>query len=291
VAFEGTPGSLKISWWEEESLKSGAVIGGVIVKKEEVSAVIKKIHNAHHCNSANFSIPEQQTFLFEIEIPADLNSDAGREIEKRLEEEVPIRSADAVFDFSKLSCVKNSIGTCLYKVAATLKKTSDVFVSSASDGGIAPFSFDTEPNAIARAVIGSKNKHTLLIINLSEDDTGFYMVVFGEVRFASTVPIPSFSLSEEAPRNALAKEISRVLEFWNTHHNSSDKVQAIVACGAGASDAKVISSISSVGIPIEAASVWQNAFKINERVPKISYKDSLRFAVAAGLALRPFSYV
>jgi hypothetical protein len=38
--------------------------------------------------------------------------------------------------------------------------------------------------------------------------------------------------------------------------------------------------------PVHLADVWQNAFSFDSYIPEISYKQSLRFATVAGLALR-----
>jgi len=284
LEFKGTPGSLRIAWWQEESIPDGAVMGGVINKKAAVADALKKIRAEHKCLAAHFSITEQLSYLFEITVANNTLQDTRQAIGLRLEEEVPLKADDAIFDFTKISLNK-------YRAAAVPKKQADALVSVASEAGIAVLSIDTEPSAVARAVVGFHNKHSLMIVNSSEDDAGFYIAISGAVRFASTVPIPSSSLSDESSRAALAKEAARVREFWDEHRGLDGAVQAIVVCGRGAENEEVLHSLSSFGLPVETASVWQNAFSVDKGVPTISLKNSLRFAVASGLAMRPFSYV
>lgn len=284
LEFKGTPGSLRIAWWQEESIPDGAVMGGVINKKSIVTDALKKIRAEHKCLAAHFSIPEQLSYLFEITAAGNTLQETRQAIGLRLEEEVPLKADDAIFDFAQVSSNK-------YRAAAVPKKQADALVSVAAEAGIAALSIDTEPSAVARAVVGFHNKHSLMVVNSSEDDAGFYIAISGAVRFASTVTIPSSALSDEPPRAALTKEAARVREFWDEHRGTDGAVQAIVACGRGAENEETLNSLSSVGLPVEKASVWQNAFSVEKGVPAISRKDSLRFAVAAGLAMRPFSYV
>lgn len=280
----GTPGNLRVVWWAEEPLPPGAVSGGAVHREDAVVAALAKIRAEHSFNCAHFSLPEQRAFLFEVSVPAESADEARLAVELRLEEEVPLRAADALFDLSP-------VGDRRFRVAAALRATVESLAALALKSGIAPLSFDIEPAAVARAAVGARNRHALLIVNLSEDDTGLYVAVSGAVRFALTVP----SVIERPEQvAALAAEAQRVRGFWEARTDASipRHIEAAVACGRGAATPALLSSLSSaLELPVERALVWQNALSVDEAVPPLPEEDSLRFAAAIGLALRSFSYV
>lgn len=294
LAFSGSPEALRVSWWQEEALPHGAVSGGAINKKDAVVEILKKIRAAHGFSFAHLSIPEQQSYLCEITAPSASPEEARLAIELHLEEQVPIRASDAVFD-----AVPDAHAPAVafganrpYRVAAAQKKIVEAYAGVCTDAGIAPLSFDIEAGALARAVVGARDARQLLVVNFSEDDTGLYVVSAGAVHFASTVPlIIGESVAEEIVR-ALAGEIARVREFWETHGEANGKIQGMVACGRGAAFPRTLSALSSaLRLPVEPALVWQNAFSVEQAVPPLPHDESLRFGVPIGLALRHFSLI
>src|SRR3989344_2913137 len=92
LSFSGAPGNLRVAWWEETALPTGAVVGGVISDKKVVVEILKKIRNARHFNFAHLALPEQQAYLFEMSAPAVSLDEARAAIELRLEENVPVRA-------------------------------------------------------------------------------------------------------------------------------------------------------------------------------------------------------
>lgn len=292
LAFFGSPGALRVSWWQEESLPHGAMVGGAVSNKGAVIDVLKKIRAARKFNFAHISVPEQQLYLCEMSVPAASSEEARLAIELHLEEQVPIRATEAVFDSIPDARTPTVGANRSYRVATAQKKIVEAYAGVCAEAGIAPLSFDTEPAAVARAAVGARDVRSLLVVNFSEDDTGLYVVSTGAVRFASTVPlIAGESVPEEIFR-ALTGEVARVREFWEVHGEAHGKLQGVIACGRGAAFSHNLSALSSaLRLPVVPAPVWQNAFAVEDAVPPIPHDESLRFAAPIGLALRPFVYV
>lgn len=284
LLLEGTPGNLRVAWWAEEPLPSGAVVGGVIHHEEAVVSVLAKIRAEHPFDCAHFSLPEQRAFLCEMDAAAESAAEARTAVGLHLEEEVPISAADALFDLAPLAKGR-------WRVATVPRATVEALEALCTKVGIAPLSFDAEPCAVARAAVGARNRHALLVIHLSEDDTGLYVAVSGAVRFALTVP----SVIEQPEQVALlADEVRRVRGFWEAQNKGgiARHIEAAVACGRGAGTPAVLAAFSSaLALPVERALVWQNVLSVDEAVPPLPHGDSLRFATSIGLALRAFSYV
>lgn len=294
LSFSGTPDTLRVAWWEEEALPRGAVVGGAMSSKSVVIEALKKIRAKRKFDFAHISIPEQQSYLCEMSVPAASPEEARLAIELHLEEQVPIRAAEAVFDgVPDASARTPTVGASRpYRVAAAQKKIVEAYAEVCAEAGIAPLSFDTEPAAVARAVVGAREERAFIVAHLSEDDTGLYVVSAGAVRFASTVPLVLGEKSAEEITRAFAGEAVRVREFWETHGNDHGKIQGVIACGCGAAFPHNLSTLSSsLRLSVVPAFVWQNAFATEDVVPPVPHDESLRFAVSIGLALRPFIYV
>lgn len=284
LSLVGTPDSLRVAWWAEEPLPPGSVAGGAVHHTDAVVGVLKKICAAHPFRFAHLSLPEQRAFLCEMSASAPSVAEARLAVRSHLEEEVPLRAEEALFDLALLGGEK-------WRVAAAPRAIVEEFIALCAAADIAPLSFDIEPCAIARAVVGARNRHKLLLVNCSEDDTGLYLAVSGIVRFALTVPLVIEKLEQVG---TLAAEARRVLAFWEAHAERArhGDIEAVAACGRGAGDPAILSALShELRIPVEKASVWENMFSAERSVPPIPERDSLRFAAAIGLALRSFSYV
>ena len=295
LSFSGAPGNLRVAWWEETALPTGAVVGGVISDKKAVIEILKKMRSAHRFSFAHIALPEQQVYLFEMSAPVVSNEETHAAIELRLEEHVPVRSTEAVFDFDMQRANAGAPGVeRLFRVAVASRRTSEMYASVCEEAGIAPLSFDSEANAVARAGVGIHDPRAILVAHLSEDDTGLYIVSDGAVRFASTVPLSAEKLaSDPAAQEALASEAARVCSFWEAHRDKKSRaIESVVACGRGAAFPRILSALSStLHITAEPALVWGNAFSLERTVPSLPRDESLRFSVPAGLALRSFIYV
>jgi len=295
LSFSGAPGNLRVAWWEETALPTGTVVGGVISDKKVVVEILKKLRNAHHFNFAHIALPEQQVYLFEMSAPAVSLDEARAAIELRLEENVPVRAEEAVFDFDMHRANAGAPGVeRLFRVAVASRRTSEMYASVCEEASIASLSFDSEANAVVRAVVSARDRRALLVVHLSEDDTGLYVVSGGAVRFASTVPLGAEKLSaEDEAQTVLANEAARVCSFWEAHSEKKSRaIERVIVCGRGATLPRIISALSSaIHLPVELALVWGNAFSLERTIPPMPHDESLRFSVSAGLALRSFIYV
>lgn len=296
LALSGTPGALRVAWWAEEAFPHGAVVGGVLRDKGVIVSALKKIRAEHHFDFAHLAIPEQQSYVFEISVPASTREEARLAVELRLEENVPLRVTDAVFDITPIPAVSAVSSERSYGVAVVQRKIVELYLAACDAADIAPLSFGIEPVTVTRAVVSMRDRHTLLIANLSEDGAGFYVVMGHTVHFSSTVPLNAEQYTAstgDRVLHTLGTEAVRVRDFWNEHHEKSgQKIHGVIACGCGAVYPQVIAALSAaLHVPVEQALVWRNAFSLERTVPPLSHDDSLRFAGAIGLALRSFLYV
>jgi len=89
--------------------------------------------------------------------------------------------------------------------------------------------------------------------------------------------------------NTIVQETRRVLQYWQSHgvgDTQSENVKKVLVCGVNAFDDSFKQQLSSkLGLEVQTANVWTNAFSLAEYVPQIHARDALEYAAAIGLAL------
>ncbi len=294
VQLSGSLRNARIEWWAEEPLPQGAVVGGALSNASAVAETLMRIRRAHRFDFAHVSLSEQHTYLFEVTLAGNTTPEEARQaVALRLEEEVPLRGSDAVFDVAPAPLLGAALGAPhRYYAAAAARKTVEAYARVCAEAEFAPLSLESEAAAVARAVASADALSPLLIMHLAEDDAGLYITSGLSPRFSSTVPLIAEAVANEPA--ALAGETRRVCSFWETRSaqgGNGSTVRRAVACGRGAANARTLSLLSAaMHMPVEPALVWRNVLSVERAAPLMPQNDSLRFAVAVGSALRTFSY-
>lgn len=271
-------------------LKPGIIDAGHIKDEKALVSELTSLVKELKLSTVKASLPEEKMYLFKTEVP-DADEDAIRQnIEFKLEENVPLPASDAVFFFDKLP-ESMSNGKTYASVSVSPKELVNSYLSALQQAGLTVVSFEIQPKAIARSVVAHTSSDAQLIVHVMDKKTGLYVVSSGVVCFTSTI-----SWGGELIRNKkvtevaddifkLRHEIERVYAYW-AQHGEKQLIKSIILSGK---DAIAISQISNLSpdpkIALRVADVWQNAFSLNHYVPKISFEESLDYAIAAGLAL------
>lgn len=273
------------------------------------------------------SLPEEQVYLFPLRLPKEGLKNVREGIELALEEHVPIPAKEAIFDYDMVAQDAESLEV---QVAATPENIIENYISVFRDCYISVQSLELEAQAIARAVVKKGDLGTYIIVDFGRTRTGIFIVSRGTVVFTSTLDIGGMSLNtaiektfkvspEEADKmkreyglsrnvpnkevfpvllnsvSVLRDEIHRHFIYWNTHKDEEGKdrppVEKIILCGGDANLIGLADYISiSMKMPVEMANVWQNLGVGGNYVPPISFRESLGYATALGLALGDFDY-
>ena len=191
--------------------------------------------------------------------------------------------------------------------------------------GLMPRSFHIAAEAVARALVRRGDAGTYLIVNFGEKKTGIFVVSREVVLFGSTLNFGGeamtlgiqkhfgvdrakaveikrdaslladketmtlfFSLMN--PISALRDEINRLYLYWNTHEDRAEedraKIDRVILCGGDSRIRGLDEYLSlSLGVPVDLADIWTNAFSLEKYLPSLAHDDSLDYAAAAGLAL------
>lgn len=272
----------------------GAVESGLIVSPQNLAPVAKKMSEHFGTNYAKAVLPEERAYIFTTiidRVPHDGLRDAVAFI---IEENAPVSLAESVFDFEIIKSDRQTgeIKLAVSVIPKDIVKSYENFLESI---GITPTAFELESQAVARAVIHREDRRPQLIINLSTKKTGFYVVEDGVVQFSTT---PVFGIGADGSYSNIADlraEIRKIITFWNIHTDKhgrpGKKIEQIVLCGHGASDATFVEKLMEGSeVDHQLADVWLNLSTSRDRTPPIPFEESLGYAPAIGLVLPLIGY-
>lgn len=313
----------EIGKFGELAIPRGVIESGEVKKPADLNALFVKLKKAYNLEFVSVSLPEEKAYLFDLRLPAMKRSALHNAIELALEEHVPIKAEEALFDYD---VVKEDQSFCKVVVSVVPRALVDGYLEAFQGSGITPVAFEVEAHAVARATVPHEDKGTYMLVDFGKTRTGIAIVSEGAVQFTSTVPVggglltgaiaKSLSVSyEEAEKikqekgisegnahddlslslmstiSILRDEINKHKTYWQERMDDYGKqrpsIQKIFLCGGDSNLAGFLDYLSSgVVVPVEFASVMTNVNTLDEYIPEISFSDSLRYATAIGLALR-----
>lgn len=315
-----TRDGFSIGRFGEHAIPRGVIESGEVKKPAELRTIFQDIKKQYGLEYVSVALPEEKAYLFELKLPTMKYNEVRGAIEFSLEEHVPLKASEAIFDYEIL---KETESALYVTVSATPRTLVDGYLEAFSESGITPVVFEIETQSVARAVIPEGDKKSYLIVDFGEMRTGITIVSEEVVQFALTVSVGSGLLTdaiakiknvthEEAekikrekgispegemfatltPSVALVRdEVVRHLSYWQTHDDDYGKkrpiIEKVYLCGGGANLVGIVEFLSGgLSIPVEPANAFANINRLDTYVPPISFDDSLRYTTSLGLALR-----
>lgn len=319
IQFAPGKKGLEISKFGEVMLPAKVIESGYINDEKTLRTILTAFAKKNNLSHVTVSLPEEKMYLFSTEVPTLSPREANQNIEFKLEENVPLSPANAVFDFDPLRTVAGARNRVSVSVAP--RKVIDAYLSALIDSGLTPLSFEIQARALARALVPVGKGATHVLVHIMDKKTGIYIVSDKVVCFTSTVPFGSNAITEAISRelgssiesaekfkiehgytdcieakkifgavaNVLSNikdEIHKVNSYWQSHDVIDHKVTSIIISGRDARLCGLSDYLTSTtGIPVEVGNVWGNALSFNGYIPPIEMDKSLDYAVAVGLAL------
>jgi Tfp pilus assembly PilM family ATPase len=289
IEYKLTARGFSISKFATMELPAGVLEGGDIRDEKQFFELLSKFTKEHRMSYVKVSLPEEKVYLFQTDIPSTEVKAITQNVEFKLEENVPLSSADAVFYFDILPSSVTA-GVLRASVSVAPRTYVEKYISLLRSLNLSPIAFEVAPKSIAKAILPQDSDDAELIVHSMNKKTGIYIVAGGVVCFSSTIPWGTrLESTTESKINAetLIKEVDRVLSYWSTRPDTHSTISKIVVVGK---DAPIImETLRSAGLeslpPVVVADVWHNSFDVNTYLPPISKDQSLEYAVAAGLAL------
>ncbi|HLP86419.1 MAG TPA: type II secretion system protein GspL [Candidatus Paceibacterota bacterium] len=324
--LSATSQGLVLRKYGKEQLPEGIVVSGKIEKEEEFVRVLKNIKDKENFHFVRVSLPEEQMYLFTLSLPKVSNSELRGMILLQIEEHIPLKAPDSVFDFDVIQEDEQGI---LVEVVAVATLTLEKYLSVFKKAGLVPISFEIESQAIARAVIPSEENNPTMIVDFGGSRTVISICRNGRVFLTTTLAIGGtdltnmiaknfsipfleaekmkheYSLKQESKAQSifsiilneisvLRDELNKQCAYWENHHDKNKKeeqISKIILCGGNANLAGLADYLeSTMKIKVENANIWVNILDKNDQIPDMSFEDSLSYATVVGLSLGGYLY-
>lgn len=303
----------------KESIQSGKIVNTAGVKK-----VISKLAKDFNFNFARVSLPEEKAYVVRLEIPKMEHSEIRDNLELQLEEQVPIPVQEAVFDYSIINSDRKD-GKMEVSLCVLPDETVMQYLSIFDGTDITPVAFEIESQSISRAVVPKGEEETVMIIDLEGSKTGISIVGGGAVLFTSSVNVggnmitkaiaeglsvsvkeaekikkekgflqdkehQTLALSLVPTLATLRDEVNKHYEYWHTHMDqyakSRPEIGKIFLCGEDATIPGLADYLASgIKAQIIIANPMSNIISLDEYIPDMKFKESLKYVTALGLAM------
>lgn len=317
---------LRLGKFGKEKIPSGVVVSGKIENEAGLVEILKKLKKKLGLNLIRVSLPEEQMYLFNLSLAQTTNKDLRDMIMLQIEEHIPLKAIDTVFDYDVISEDSEKI---IVQVVAIAINSVESYLSVFTQAGLTPLSFELEAQAIARVAIPVGDKSTVMILDFGDSRSGISIASAGRVISTTTLDIggvnltnmiaKNFSLSfDEAEKlkksyglggnsnvddifpviingiSVLRDELDKQYSYWKTHEDGIIKhepIDRIILCGGDANLIGLANYLSiSMKMKVEHAQVWNNISDMDSSVPDMSYEESLGYTTVLGLALGGYLY-
>lgn len=316
---------LKLKKIGREKIPEGTIASGKIENAKKLVDILKTLKKKEKINFVRVALPEEQMYIFTLSLPEMEEKDLREAILLQIEDHIPLRAVEIVFDYDVI--LSSEKGTTV-SVAAISREVIDEYLSVFSQAGLTPLSFESEAQAIARAVVPYGDKGVTMIVDFGYNRTGVSISESGNVLFTTTLDIGGMNLTQMLAKNfslsfekaeemkksyglsntskinkifpvilngvsVLRDELNKQYIYWKTHHKdnglANEGIEKIVLCGGDANLAGLADYLeASLRIKVENANVWTNISKMDNEVPEVSFEESLSYATVLGLALGNF---
>jgi len=288
LEYSGNVPNLRISKFASLDMPSGIFDGGDIKDEKALGDLLSRFDHDHDLAYAKISIAEEKAYLFQTDISSTDTASIAQNIEFKLEENVPLAVADAIFYFDILPMTVTG-GQLRASVSVVPRAYIENLTSILRNSGIFPIAFEIVPKSIAEAVLPYGDISTIMIVHIMNNKTGIYIVSGGVVCFTFTASWGSKAEKniDSAGIQPLKAEINRIYDYWTSHNPSTSKIERIILVGHDSAkcEAEISKDAKDAGLSVSIANVWTNAFAVDSYIPPISREESLDYAVAAGLAM------
>ena len=318
---------IHLGQYGERTIPNGIIESGKIIDSKKLAQILSPLRAEVGIKSVRVSLPEEQMYLYQLHLDKAGLTSVRESIELTLEEHIPIKAEEAIFDYE---IIDENTGSLDIQVAAIQKNIIEDYLSVFENSKISVQSFELEAQAVSRAVIRVGDQGTYMIVDFGKKRTGIFIISRGVVMFTSTLDVGGMMLTSMIEKNfkisfkeaeimkqkyglqrnienkeifavllnsvsVLRDEIVKHFLYWHTHKDEDGRnnppIKKIIMCG-GDSNLIGLSDYFSVSMknPVEMANVWVNITDTQNYVPEINFKQALSFAAALGLALGDFQY-
>lgn len=268
----------------------------VLSEQEEILLALKKIQKECGYKYVEVSLPEDLVYIYTMEADGHDEESIRTQVEFRIEENVPLKIDEAIFDVTPVLYLKES-NKSLVSVAVVSKKVVQDYVSLFRKASMEVVSFLVQNQALSKTLISKDDENPYCIVAVEKRNIVVSIVSAGIVLYTSTLTQSVFkedlTLERQEVFQDLVKDIYKVIVFWLSYieKNPAYGFKPLKAILLSSTHLDILESTfasvlhQELGLDVKIADVWVNVPIQKNTVPDIYKKDSYQYATAIGLAM------
>lgn len=200
---------LKLSSFINQSLPSGLIKQGEILKPQELLIFLKKAilqvkGKALKTKYVLASLPEEKSFVRVIPLPLMDKQEIKRVVKWEVEAHIPLKSEEVYLDWQLVQPLNKKSKQMYVLIAAAPQKLINSYNSLLEEADLVPLGLEVESVAIARALIkNTETQEPVPILDIGSLRTSFLLYSGTTLCFTSTIPLGGSHLSQ-----AISKKMS-----------------------------------------------------------------------------------
>ncbi len=187
MVISSGPKGIKVSAHGEKMLPIGTIEAGIIKNREVLEKTLALLKEELSLSRVYASLPEDQAYIFRLSLPPMRRAEVRAAVELRLEEYVPLKPEDTIFDYEILTGAPQGEVAREVQVTALPRAVVAEYSAVFAAAGIIVEGFEIEAAALARAFIPRHSAETVMIADIGRIHTGFVIAAAGRVMFSSTI--------------------------------------------------------------------------------------------------------
>lgn len=315
--------SLIASRFAEVPLPENCLVAGRVVDQTKLNNFLRDIAHKYKLKYVRFAIPESQVYPFSLSLDAGAKKDIHGAIELVIEDYIPLKNSEAVFDYRIISQNERSI---LVQVLAMAAAVAEQYLTAFAFAKLVPVSFELDSQSMARAILSPKDKGACIIADIGSLHTGIAILNKGLVSYTSTIDFGGKNIIDQVGKilevdekealelirhkgltqidknqnlflaisqsaDQLIMEIKKRISYWQDRKESSGAslIEQIYICG-GYSTILGLDDYLSAQLRLKTvlSNPWRNCLSFEKEIPTIAFDQAQSFATVIGLALADY---
>jgi type IV pilus assembly protein PilM len=234
VELYNLKGTVSLKKFGEVPLSANIIKDGDILNKNSLVKALIEVKKNITSNFVKVSIPEEKTYIFDVEIPKEAKKNIREALEFKIEENVPLKLEEVSFEYEELKNSKNNSNNISVNVSVIPKSIIDDYTEVLNQADIYPVAFEVESKVIADAVISKKDRNNYIIVKIKENSTVLIAVIDGIVRFSSSIGVGEYYIKEKLFKTDLFKDKPVDYDFFSSDFSfdaayTSESYDAVVS--------------------------------------------------------------
>ncbi|MEI6040085.1 MAG: pilus assembly protein PilM [Candidatus Berkelbacteria bacterium] len=280
VQIQGSGRNTQIVGAAEIEIPINAITKDGVKDKEKIAEILKQtVSNPKNNFTTKYissALPESLVFTETILVNKVSNKELAKNISLEASKFCPIPAGETYLDWQITNDAPNNMLEVL--VVAAPKILVDSLVETIELAGLEPIGLETKPLAYCRALLSTKEKGPLIIVDIGAQGTNLTCFDTGVIKYTSIVTIGGDRITEymTTGSQALIDEINHLMKYYENKTGKLQIFKKIILTGGGAN------------IP-ELRGIIENDTRIQTvtGTPQFKIKNfDPKFSVALGLAMK-----